>query len=63
MTCDFGRAVSRLSCAVNPRDAGEVIHCVPGFPKDLAKVAGIIVDKVDSDVPLSGQEGICVQWR
>ena len=63
MACDFGRAVSRLSCSVNPRDAGEVIHCVPGFPKDSAKVAEIIVDKVSSDVPLSGQEGICVQWR
>jgi hypothetical protein len=63
MACDFGRAVSRLSCSVNPRDAGEVIHCVPGFPGELAKVAEIIVDKVASDVPLSGQEGICVQWR
>jgi hypothetical protein len=63
MTRDFGRAVSRLSSVVNPRDADEVTHCVPGFPKGLAKVAGKIVDKVDSDVPLSGQEGICVQWR
>jgi len=63
MTCDFGRAVNRLSSAVNPRDAGEVIHCVPAFPGESAKVAEIIVDKSGSDVPLSGQEGICVQWR
>ena len=38
----------------NPRNA------VPGEP---AKVAVIIVDRVGSEVPLSGEEGNCVQWR
>ena len=66
MTCDFARL--RLSWAVNPRDAGEVIHpaaksVAAGFPDVLSKVAVIIVDRVGSEVPLSGEEGICVQWR
>jgi hypothetical protein len=33
------------------------------IPGELAKVAMIIVDRVGSEVPLSGEEGNCVQWR
>jgi hypothetical protein len=51
----------------NPRSAGELIHCLAtsaaGIPGEPAKVAMIIVDRVGSEVPLSGEEGNCVQWR
>jgi hypothetical protein len=51
----------------NPRNAGESIHCLvksaAGILGELAKVALIIVDRVGSEVPLSGEEGNCVQWR
>jgi hypothetical protein len=62
MTCEWKR-VGRG----NPRNAGELIHCpaksAAGIPGELAKVAMIIVDTVGSEVPLSGEEGNCVQWR
>ena len=62
MTCEWKR-VGRGK----PRDAGELIHCAAtsaaGIPGELAKVAMIIVDRVGSEVPLSGEEGNCVQWR
>jgi hypothetical protein len=51
----------------NPRNTGELIHCLAtsaaGIPGEPAKVAMIIVDRVGSEVPLSGEEGNCVQWR
>lgn len=51
----------------HPRNAGELIHFLAtsaaGIPGELAKVAVIIVDRVGSEVPLSGEEGNCVQWR
>lgn len=62
MTCERKRVGTG-----NPRNAGELIHCLAtsaaGIPGDLAKVAMIIVDRVGSEVPLSGEEGNCVQWR
>ncbi len=33
------------------------------FPGEATKVAVINVDTASKDVLLSGQEGICVQWR
>jgi hypothetical protein len=51
----------------NSPHAGELIHCLftsaAGIPGEPAKVALIIVDRVGSEVPLSGEEGNCVQWR
>jgi hypothetical protein len=50
----------------NPRNAGESIPCLAtspaGIPGEPTKVAMIIVDRVGSEVPLSGEEGNCVQW-
>jgi hypothetical protein len=33
------------------------------FPRELTKVAVTNVDTTGREVLLSGQEGICVQWR
>jgi hypothetical protein len=78
MTCEWkreGRGVSptlsqtlswTLSWTANPRNAGEPIHCAApseaGTAGELGKVAAIIVDRVGSEVPLSGEKGNCVQW-
>jgi hypothetical protein len=35
----------------------------PGFPPRQTQVALINVDTAGREVPLSGQKGICVQWR
>jgi hypothetical protein len=34
-----------------------------GFPRPRTQVAAINVDRAGREVPLSGQKGICVQWR
>jgi|HubBroStandDraft_6_1064221.scaffolds.fasta_scaffold1020847_2 hypothetical protein len=34
-----------------------------GFPNPQTQVAAINVDTAGREVPLSGQKGICVQWR
>jgi hypothetical protein len=34
-----------------------------GFPHLQTQVAAINVDRAGREVPLSGQKGICVQWR
>ena len=51
----------------HPRNADGLIHCLAtsaaGIAGEPAKVAVIIVDRVGSEVPLSGEEGNCVQWR
>jgi hypothetical protein len=35
----------------------------PVFPPSQTQVAAINVDTAGREVPLSGQKGICVQWR
>ena len=66
MTYKVVRVTRRPSWPLNSRDAGHVMHCVAVaacLSGEPAKVARRLVDKVGSGVPLSGQEGICVQWR
>jgi hypothetical protein len=62
MACEWKRVARG-----NPPNAGELIHCLAkaaaGIPSEPAKVALIIVDRVGSEVPLSGEKGNCVQWR
>ena len=59
--------VSAPSMRGDPQ-AGEVIRCADklagaGFPTGMTKVTVISVDTTDRETPISGQEGICVQWR
>jgi hypothetical protein len=53
--------------SANRGNAGELLHrpakSAAEIPGEPAKVAMIIVDTVGSEVPLSGEEGNCVQWR
>ncbi len=71
MTCEWkrvGRVLTRtLSGTANLWNAGASVHCAAQsaarIPGELAKVAMIIVDRVGSEVPLSGEKGNCVQWR
>ncbi len=66
----FTLAVRKLSSASNQCGAQskEKIRYadksfVAAFPSEVAKVAGINVDTAGRELLLSGQEGICVQWR
>jgi hypothetical protein len=69
MSSGFTWAVRSLPLAVNRRgpQACNVICCAGkslylNFPHEIAKVAVISVDTAGREVPLTGQEGICVQW-
>jgi len=70
MSVVFERAVRQFllpSNRCNPQ-AGEVIRhadklAAAGFPREMTKVTVISVDTTDRETPISGQEGICVQWR
>jgi hypothetical protein len=60
----------QLSLVTNPggAQAGESAHCTDSesaaaFPREATKVAVINVDTAGREFLLSGQEGICVQWR
>jgi hypothetical protein len=70
----FESTVQQLSLVSNPGDVqagkqlGESTRCADkasaaAFPGEAAKVAVINVDTAGREVLLSGQEGICVQWR
>ena len=66
----FDSMVQQLSLVSNPGDAqaGTSPRCTDNasgaaFPRGAAKVAVINVDTAGREVPLSGQKGICVQWR
>jgi hypothetical protein len=58
--------VQRLSVATE--QSPSVVHQADhlpnaGFPHPQTQVAAINVDTAGREVPLSGQKGICVQWR
>jgi hypothetical protein len=70
----FESTVQQLSLVSHPGDVqagkqlGESTRCADkgsaaAFPGEAAKVAVINVDTAGREVLLSGQEGICVQWR
>ena len=66
----FESIVQPLSLLSNPGDAqaGTSTRCTDNasgaaFPRETAKVAVINVDTAGREFLLSGQEGICVQWR
>ena len=70
----FESTVQQLSLVSNPVDEqageplGESARCADDasgavFPGEAAKVAAINVDTAGREVLLTGQEGICVQWR
>jgi hypothetical protein len=66
----FESMVQQLSLVSNPDDAqaSTGTRCTDNasgaaFPRGAAKVAAINVDTAGREVLLSGQEGICVQWR
>ncbi len=67
----FLRAKVRKSSLPRNRcyaEVGRTISCadkssLAAFPGELAKVAVTNVDTAGREVLLSGQEGICVQWR
>ena len=74
MSFVFESTVQQLSLVSNPGDeqagepSGESARCADNasgaaFPGEAAKVAVINVDTAGREVLLSGQEGICVQWR
>jgi hypothetical protein len=70
MSVVFERPVREFPLPSNRCDpqAGEVVHCADksaaaGFPHEMTKVTVISVDTTDRETPISGQEGICVQWR
>jgi hypothetical protein len=49
------QAISRIRCADK--------SSVAAFPAPLTKVTTINVDTAGRELLLSGQKGICVQWR
>jgi hypothetical protein len=66
----FESRVQQLSLLSGPGDAqaGESTRCTDNasgaaFPGEATKVAAINVDTAGREFLLSGQEGICVQWR
>ena len=66
----FESMVQQLSLVSNPGDAKAraSMRCTDNasgaaFPRETAKVAVINVDTAGREFLLSGQEGICVQWR
>ena len=70
MSFVFESIVQQLSLLSNPGDAqaGAITRCTDNasgaaFPRGAAKVAVINVDTAGREFLLSGQEGICVQWR
>jgi hypothetical protein len=66
MNLGLETGVQRLSAAAqrSPFDAHPADHLSgAGFPHPQTKVAAINVDTAGREVPLSGQKGICVQWR
>jgi hypothetical protein len=65
MSCDFGRAMRRISLVATAwiSKMGEAIHCmIPSasarFSGDPLRIGMINVDRVGIEVPLSRQEGI-----
>jgi hypothetical protein len=64
--CKLARARNRFATqAVAVIGFGDNRDKLPGagFPLGMTKVTGISVDTAGREVPLSGQEGMCVQWR
>ena len=66
----FESRVQQLSLLSGPGDAqaGESTRCTDNasgaaFPGEATQVAAINVDTAGREFLLSGQEGICVQWR
>jgi hypothetical protein len=66
----FESRVQQLSLVSGPGDAqaGKSTRCTDNasgaaFPREATKVAAINVDTAGREFLLSGQEGICVQWR
>ncbi len=58
----------RLSAAGAGKQAVERTRCADessaaAFPRQVTQVVVINVDTAGMEVLLSGQEGICVQWR
>jgi hypothetical protein len=52
------QAMEKICCATNTDNAFAI-----AFPAKVTKVAVINVDTAGRELLLSGQEGICVQWR
>jgi hypothetical protein len=70
MNSTFEPTVRQLPSANQMSDvhAYETTRCADNsftaaFPREVTKVAVAIVDTAGREVLLSGQEGICVQWR
>jgi hypothetical protein len=66
MNLDLEMGVHRLAGAVHrsPSVVPWADHLPgAGFPRLQTQVAAINVDRAGREVPLSGQKGICVQWR
>jgi hypothetical protein len=62
------RSSASNECGQTDEQANEKIRyadksCAAAFPGEVTKVAVINVDTAGRELLLSGQEGICVQWR
>jgi hypothetical protein len=60
---EFSLPRNRCYAEVGRTTSCSDISYLAAFPGELAKVAVTNVDTAGREVLLSGQEGICVQWR